>query len=184
MLAGYFLYHTDCRLKINKIVNLSIWAVATGSAMGVVYGLYDAYNGHPITLSVAAFYNAVNRQVWALCVSWVVVACVTGNGGFVNTILSWRALIPLSRLTYCVYLMHIMMMELYCTILLFTVLHDATLTVVSFFLTMLVLTYMGAMVASLAFEAPMMALEKVIFARKKREDERAPTENRNPQGNI
>ena len=26
--------------------------------------------------------------------------------GFVNTLLSWKALIPLSRLTYCAYLVH------------------------------------------------------------------------------
>ena len=33
--------------------------------------------------------------------------------GFVNTILSWSAFVPLSRLTYCIYLLHIMIMELY-----------------------------------------------------------------------
>ncbi|KAK7495799.1 hypothetical protein BaRGS_00013019 [Batillaria attramentaria] len=186
MLAGYFLYRTECRLRINKIVNLCMWAVATGSALAVVYGLYDAYNGHPVTLSVAAFYNAVNRQVWAFSVSWVVIACVTGNGGFVNTILSWPALIPLSRLTYCIYLLHIMMMELY--------LYNADrpfymndLNVVSnrpwkegagkivFFLAILVLSYMAAVIASLAFEAPMMALEKVILqSRSKKEKEQRP----------
>lgn len=63
------------------MVNLSAWAVATGSALAVLYGLYDASNGHPVTLSVSAFYNAVSRQVWGACVAWVAVACITGNGG-------------------------------------------------------------------------------------------------------
>ena len=30
-----------------------------------------------------------------------------------NTILSWKALVPLSRLTYCIYLLHIMVMGVY-----------------------------------------------------------------------
>ena len=33
--------------------------------------------------------------------------------GFVNTILSWSAFVPLSRLTYCIYLLHLMLMELF-----------------------------------------------------------------------
>ena len=33
--------------------------------------------------------------------------------GFVNTIPSWSGLVPLSRLTYCIYLLHIMIMDLY-----------------------------------------------------------------------
>ena len=33
--------------------------------------------------------------------------------GFVNTLLSWKALIPLSRLTYCAYLVHLVVMDVY-----------------------------------------------------------------------
>ncbi|KAK7095323.1 nose resistant to fluoxetine protein 6-like isoform X2 [Littorina saxatilis] len=162
MLAGYFLYRTDCRLRISKIVNLSLWALATGCALALLYGLYDAYNGHPVTLPVSAFYNAINRQVWGACVAWVVIACVTGNGGFVNTILSWSALVPLSRLTYCIYLLHIMMMELYL-LNLNTAFYMDDLNVVMFFLGILVVSYMAATVTSLAFETPFMVLEKVLF---------------------
>ena len=38
---------------------------------------------------------------------------MTMISGFVNTLLSWKALVPLSRLTYCIYLLHIMIMTLY-----------------------------------------------------------------------
>jgi peptidoglycan/LPS O-acetylase OafA/YrhL len=33
--------------------------------------------------------------------------CITGNAGFINDFLSWKAFIPLSRLTYSVYLTHV-----------------------------------------------------------------------------
>nr|KAG5692737.1 hypothetical protein BaRGS_033848 [Batillaria attramentaria] len=114
MLTGYLLYRTDCRLRINKMVNLLCWAVAAACALAVLYGLYETSHGHLVSLPVSALYNAVNRTVWGACVAWVIFACVTGNGGFVNTILSWPALMPLSRLTYCIYLLHIMMLYGYC----------------------------------------------------------------------
>ena len=31
---------------------------------------------------VAAFYNAVTRPAWGLCIAWVVIACTCGFGGF------------------------------------------------------------------------------------------------------
>ncbi|PVD22480.1 hypothetical protein C0Q70_18294 [Pomacea canaliculata] len=164
MLAGYFLYRNDCRLKINKIVNLCAWAVAAACALAVLYGLYGASTGSPVTLATSAFYNAVQRHVWGACVCWVVVACVTGNGGFVNTILSWPAFVPLSRLTYCIYLLHLMMMELYL-LNSDTTFYMNDINVVMFFLSILVVSYMAATVASLAFEAPMMGLEKVLLHR-------------------
>ncbi|KAK7495814.1 hypothetical protein BaRGS_00013034 [Batillaria attramentaria] len=164
MLAGYFLYRTDCKLRISWITNMSIWAMATASALAVLYGLYDATNGHPVTLPVSAFYNAVNRQVWGACVAWVVIACVTGNGGFVNTILSWSALIPLSRLTYCIYLLHIMVIFFFVYSM-DMVFYYSDINVVCFFLAVLVISCMAATIASLAFEAPMMGLEKLLFHR-------------------
>ncbi|KAK7095326.1 nose resistant to fluoxetine protein 6-like [Littorina saxatilis] len=170
MLAGSFLYRTDCKLRINKFLNLFIWGVTTACALAVLYGLSDASNGHPITLPVSALYNALNRQVWGACVAWVIVACCTGNGGFVNTILSWPALIPLSRLTYCIYLLHPIIIDLY----LFNMntvfyMDENSINAVMFFLGILVVSYMAAAITSLSFEAPMMALEKILFNRDKKE---------------
>ena len=33
--------------------------------------------------------------------------------GFINTLLSWKAFVPLSRLTYCAYLVHPLVMYVY-----------------------------------------------------------------------
>ncbi|PVD22479.1 hypothetical protein C0Q70_18293 [Pomacea canaliculata] len=168
MVAGYILYRTDCRLKINKVINLCAWAVATGCALSVLYGLHGASTGSPMTLATSAFYNAVSRHVWGACVCWVVVACVTGNGGFVNTILSWSAFVPLSRLTYCIYLLHIMIIDLYILDS-DTTFYANDVNMVMLFLSVLVVSYMAAVVASLSFEAPMMGLERVLLRREKQE---------------
>ncbi len=47
------------------------------------------------------------RILWALFSAWTIGACVTGYGGLINWMLSWKALVPLSRLSYSVFLTHV-----------------------------------------------------------------------------
>ena len=65
-----------------QIVNLLIWLVAAGLAILVLYGLWDPDNMTPqLSVDVSSLYNATFRNIWAAAVSWVVIACATGNGG-------------------------------------------------------------------------------------------------------
>lgn len=166
IIGGYILYKLDCKLKINKILNLCIWLGAAGVACAIVYGLYGPIKqDNPLSNDVSALYNATHRTMWGICICWVIIACATGNGGYINTLLSWKGLIPLSRLTYCAYLVHPSIMYLYYnSIRKQTELTD--LTCIYLFFGHLVLSYMVAFVSSLAFESPMMGLEKVIFGGK------------------
>ncbi|GFT69782.1 nose resistant to fluoxetine protein 6, partial [Nephila pilipes] len=52
------------------------------------------------------FYTALNRTCFACGLAWVIFVSVSGQGGVVNSILSWKFWIPLSRLTFCAYLFH------------------------------------------------------------------------------
>ncbi|XP_052091571.1 nose resistant to fluoxetine protein 6-like isoform X2 [Mytilus californianus] len=169
MFTGYVLYRTNCKCRINRYVNLFVWIVAAGLAIIILYGLYDEMNGHPMSVDVAALYNTVHRTLWGACVCWVIFACATGNGGFVNTILSWKAFVPLSRLTYCAYLIHPIIMYYFSNVQR-KFLHFSDLTVMYLFLPNMCLSYAAAFIASLAFESPMMGLEKVIFRRGEKKD--------------
>ncbi|XP_071156465.1 nose resistant to fluoxetine protein 6-like isoform X2 [Mytilus edulis] len=169
MFTGYVLYRTNCKCRINRYINLFVWIVAAGLAIIILYGLYDEINGHPMSVNVAALYNTVHRTLWGACVCWVIFACATGNGGYVNTILSWKAFIPLSRLTYCAYLIHPIIMYYFSNVQK-RLLHFSDLTVMYLFLPNMCLSYAAAFIASLAFESPMMGLEKVIFRRGEKKD--------------
>lgn len=166
LLTGYLLYRTDCKMRINRAANLLCWAIAAALALAVLYGLYPYRVGQEpavtISLSLSAFYNAVARTVWGAAVAWVIFACVTGNGGFINTILSWKAIVPLSRLTYVVYLLHLWMLSSYM-LSRDTVFYLNDVNVVVLFLAVLVASYGISVVVSLAFEAPMLALEKLFL---------------------
>ncbi|KAL5011856.1 hypothetical protein ScPMuIL_010407, partial [Solemya velum] len=167
MLTGYFLYKTDCKIKMNKAVVVFCWLASTFCALAVLYGLYDAMNGHPLTENVSAVFNAVHRTVWGACLCWVIFACCTGYGGIVNTILSWSALVPLSRLTYTMYLIHPIITYAWVyrhrQLIYFT-----TQELIYIFFATLIVCYAVAFVVSLAFEAPFMSLEKAMFPKKKK----------------
>ncbi|XP_020299013.1 nose resistant to fluoxetine protein 6-like isoform X2 [Pseudomyrmex gracilis] len=78
------------------------WGVAITCNILVLFGLYKRY----ISVLSSATYVALSRTVWAIGIAWILIACLTRNGGIVNKLLSFRVWIPLSKLTYCAYLLH------------------------------------------------------------------------------
>ncbi|XP_077989871.1 uncharacterized protein LOC144444332 [Glandiceps talaboti] len=168
-MVGLFLGYVLCRLngkqiKLNKVVNLLCWALAAGVALTIVYGIYPTAHGAHPDQWIAVLYLATSRFAFVVAVAWVIFACATGNGGPVNTFLSWNAWIPLARLTYCAYLLHIFVMYLYLTNLK-VLIHYTDITVTYIFIANVVVSYLCAFVYSLAIESPMIGLEKLMFRR-------------------
>ena len=165
--TGWFLHQRRRRpVKLSLPVVLAGWLSSALVACLIVYGVYE-YGTVPASAeqsrSVAVIYAAMNRPVWAMCLAWVVIACVHGYGGFIDTLLSWRFWIPLSRLTYCCYLVSIDTQVFFYASLRSVPYFDQTNAVYQFLATLYVVVAV-ATVFSLAFESPMMALEKIIFA--------------------
>lgn len=52
-----------------------------------------------------------NRALWSICVGYAIFACVNGQGGIVNRILSHPLWQPLSRLSFNVYLVQLGLIE-------------------------------------------------------------------------
>ncbi|XP_043188098.1 nose resistant to fluoxetine protein 6-like [Amphibalanus amphitrite] len=136
------------------------WLTSSLTACLIVYGLYGQPAVPPQTTNI--IYPMLNRTAWSVCLAWVVFACVTGYGGVVNSILSWKALIPLSRLTYTSYLVSIDVQVVYWLGNKAPQYLDH-LVIVYQFLGSLPVIFTVATMFSLAFESPMLALEKLIF---------------------
>lgn len=105
MATGYFLYKNKT-LQMNRVSRLLGWLTACLVNLAVVFGVYNWNAYEAPSTSVAVVYAAFSRTAWALGIAWIVTACATGNGGFINKVLSWKAFVPLSRLTFLVYLVH------------------------------------------------------------------------------
>ena len=85
----------------------------------VLLSLKDWTNGHEISLFGRAMYSSLSKPAWGLGLSWIVISCYYGYGGntnffrnihflgMINEFMSWNIWVPLGRLSYGIYLVHI-----------------------------------------------------------------------------
>uniref|UniRef100_A0A2C9LHM6 Acyltransferase 3 domain-containing protein n=2 Tax=Biomphalaria TaxID=6525 RepID=A0A2C9LHM6_BIOGL len=143
------------------------WTVSIASALAIVYGLRgDLGGGNPSSVGAAALYNAVARSAWGVCVCWVIIACSSGYGGPVNTLLSWSPFVALGRLTYMAYLIHPCIMYVYFGNQESLYLLNDTNIVISY-LGILLFTYLASFILMLALESPWIGLEKALLRNKR-----------------
>lgn len=53
------------------------WVAGVGLGMGIMFGFADK----DMSLLSSALYMGLSRSAWALSVVWLMVACLSGNGG-------------------------------------------------------------------------------------------------------
>jgi peptidoglycan/LPS O-acetylase OafA/YrhL len=115
----------------------------------------------PFNRWISALLYPTTRIIWAINTATIIWMCITGNGGFVNKILSWKAFIPLSRLTYSVYLTHAWIVWIYWGSRrdLFNLNNFSVFSLVT---SIILLSYsLGAMFC-LLFESPFLVLQKYL----------------------
>ena len=82
--------------------------------------------------------------------------------GFVNTLLSWKAFIPLGRLTYCFYLIHLNYIQFYYAHLRKPQYYEEY-DYVHKYLGMVLTVTLLSFVLAVTVEAPFLNLEKLVF---------------------
>ncbi|KAF5270965.1 hypothetical protein FQA39_LY08268 [Lamprigera yunnana] len=160
MATAYVLLKLNYKLVLPKIVVLLAWIVSLGGLLCLVYGL----GREGLVVPLSAVYASLGHTAWALCIAWIVVACSTDNGGPINALLSFRGIFPLSRLSYCAYLVHPVIMYAIS----FELdgpfhLNQCFMIIVHF--GNMVLSFIVAFIVSIAFEAPFVSLLKVFPSR-------------------
>ncbi|XP_043605802.1 nose resistant to fluoxetine protein 6-like isoform X2 [Bombus pyrosoma] len=163
IITGYILFRTNCKLKLPLIVRVIGWVLSTAIMFSVVYGLYPGN----LTVPVSSVYAALGHTAWAIGVSFIVIQCCTGYATMIDSLLSLKLIYPLSRLTYCAYLVHPVIMMV-------TVsqmdgpLHLHNNIVLILYFGNLVASYLMSFCISIALEAPIVNLLKIAFMSKKR----------------
>uniref|UniRef100_A0A8D2ZZL5 O-acyltransferase like n=1 Tax=Scophthalmus maximus TaxID=52904 RepID=A0A8D2ZZL5_SCOMX len=135
------------------------WQAALGwfcslSLMAVVVGLAYVLKETPDHPSVPhALYQGLHRELWSLAVTWIIVACEDGHGGFIKSFLSLGFWLPLSNISFASYLSHPVLILLYMG-LQETPTHYTALNFMYLFLGHLVLTLVGSYVLTVLIEKP------------------------------
>nr|XP_023017426.1 nose resistant to fluoxetine protein 6-like isoform X2 [Leptinotarsa decemlineata] len=163
---GIFLGYLVHRLQSSGI-KMRPSILTLGSILATLLGTVSMYSiviffdpGHTENMIENAVYASLHRIGWSLAIGWVILICVTDHAGIVNKFLSYRAFIPLSRLTYCAYLAN-GIIEIY------------NMGNLRFFfqankcLAHVLLTYSMAFVLCIIFESPIHGLEKILLTKHK-----------------
>lgn len=133
------------------------WTLSVSVLLYLLYGLYKT----ELTKVAAAAYSSLSHSAWAFSLGWIVIACSTGNGGFLNNFLSATCLYPFSRVTYCAYLVHPIVIRSFA-LNSDAPLHMSVDSMVIIFLGQTCASYLLSFVVSLSFEAPVCALLKIL----------------------
>lgn len=162
---AYLLIEDFRQRKINKTVQVIGWCMSITCALLCVFVKLAWYRSpNPTSEAVKLLAAFLDRMLWALSLTWITLACSSGRGGFVSKFLSWNAFVPLSKLSFGVYLIHLPFIELY--------LHASRerifwskFNMFTLLFAFIVWCYLLAYLAFLACEAPTGALDKFIFTR-------------------
>ena len=74
-------YELICIFSKFQEFNLLLWAASITLLGLIMFGLYEDFNGNPLTRVQHILYQATFRILWAVGLSYVIFACLTSQGG-------------------------------------------------------------------------------------------------------
>ncbi|XP_075157249.1 uncharacterized protein LOC142230492 [Haematobia irritans] len=158
MLTGYIMARVRTPPKVSGRLNALLWFLSVGLLVLIICGVWQGELNEVPT----AFYVSLAHSAFGVSLVWMVLSCCWNLSPTMNRILSYRCLWPLSRLTYCAYLIHPVIMLCMAYRMDGTIhLNPAFITVI--FFGNAVISFIAAFFISVAFESPVIRLLKILF---------------------
>nr|XP_054918962.1 nose resistant to fluoxetine protein 6-like [Dermacentor andersoni] len=150
--------------KVSKVVQITCWVVSFGAGVCCMFIKCIWYTGDTPTSALGKMATAFfDRIMWSMFIGWITLACISGRGGFVSKFLSWPAFVPLSRLSFAVYLIHFPFID----IMLHASrerLYYSNFNQVTLFFAVFLWSYILAYFMYLVCEGPTANLDKLAFS--------------------
>ncbi|XP_055842814.1 nose resistant to fluoxetine protein 6-like [Episyrphus balteatus] len=163
--VGYFMHKNRTKIfHIPKILQLILWVISLTLLFGSVFGPYFTENGRSSVL-VTAFYGGWKHFAWGIALAWITFACHFGFGGILNTFLSHPFWQPLGRLTYSMYLTNMIVLGIHFGMMR-TPVYFSDYNEILYCWSTFGMTLVAAIVMALAFEYPVLVLEKCLLRKK------------------
>nr|XP_023027647.1 nose resistant to fluoxetine protein 6-like [Leptinotarsa decemlineata] len=162
MLCGLFMKSIQSsrvgKCRLTQVQSFAVWSAAI-SFLAISTFMSLALSDE--TTALIALYDAVHRSIWSLGICSIILMCFTHNGGIINKFLSLKIFQVLSKLTYCIYIFHFMIIHLKVASLK-TVVHFSIFDLLIDTWGSTVIMIGVAFLASLTFELPIFTLENYV----------------------
>lgn len=97
-----------------KLINLSRSTIYLGWILSITTIFTLLFIQYPFhqedidesILMYVSIYEAIRRILWSMSIVWIIIACQLSHGGIIGRILSSSIWLPISKLAFCIYLMH------------------------------------------------------------------------------
>lgn len=114
--VGFIMHSIQGKLvKLPRNVVTCGWAFSVSSILAVIVGQYplqqENFMDNPLIAD--ATYDALKRISWCLAVAWIILASYLSYGGIVKRFLSLSIWLPISKLSFCIYLVHVPIQLIY-----------------------------------------------------------------------
>ncbi|XP_055913719.1 nose resistant to fluoxetine protein 6-like [Eupeodes corollae] len=160
---GYFMHlNRQTNFNVPKQVQLFGWIGSLTLLFLVVFGPYFAIRDGVESVFWAAMYAGFKHIAWTIALVWITFACYYGIGGIIDTFLSHPIWQPFTRLTYALYMMHMAVIRINFGTSRLPI-YFSLYSILQYFFCALGITLFVAIYVTLAFESPILILEKFIF---------------------
>ncbi|OXU19243.1 hypothetical protein TSAR_012344 [Trichomalopsis sarcophagae] len=166
LLGILFGYKMTNKEKISKEMLYFGWLLSfvafTFCIIGTKSFTDESYVYHPVWEIIFA---AIARPIWASGVCWIIYASSYDFARPIVSFLSWKYFLPLSRMSYCVYLLHTVF-PLWEVSVSRTPRYFHEYYIFHSYLSNLMISIVISFFYSVMFEVPIRVLEEIIFSKK------------------
>ncbi|XP_035233505.1 nose resistant to fluoxetine protein 6-like [Stegodyphus dumicola] len=184
ILVGYLLT-TKKQIKIPRVALWIGWPLSFIFGCSAIFGRKKWNGGVMPTDLERILFASLAKPTFTIGVAWVAICCATGHGGIVNYILSRTMWIPLSRLSFLIFLVSYTLQTNFVSS--FRNVSDVShlILVWRFFGDIFISTFVAFVVCMLV-EAPFLNLQKLIFSRVKGDlqETESPNNASNDNGHV
>jgi peptidoglycan/LPS O-acetylase OafA/YrhL len=110
ILIGFIMHKVEGKIiKIPKALLVIGWTLSITALFGVIFGQFPLQQENFMEHSqiADAIYDALKRILWCLALGWIILASHLSYGGIVKRFLSLSIFLPISKLSFCIYLIHL-----------------------------------------------------------------------------
>ncbi|PSN54851.1 hypothetical protein C0J52_12407 [Blattella germanica] len=102
---GHIMHKTGKKVDIPKFAVVAGWLLSSYFIyLSMISPFHLGFRDYEYDVQQASLYVTFSPIIWSLALGWIIWACFTGHGGFVNKFLCCRSLVLFSRISYAVYL--------------------------------------------------------------------------------